>query len=109
MNNQYWGSTIEQLGGTYLNTKAIVSVEEGYNIGGSLHLVDLGDYEVEGFDNQGLFNQELVLELHSPIERLKYNNSFFKREFRSGPFYYTNFNSQNEFNLNWTINFSAGV
>lgn len=108
MNNQFWGSTIEQLGGTYLNTKAIISVEEGYNIGGSLHLVNLGDYEVEGFDNSGLFNQQLQLDLHSPIERLKYNNSYFQRELTNHPFYYTSFVSEDSFNTDWTISNSGG-
>jgi hypothetical protein len=103
INNLYWGATITELGGSYLNTKAIISVEEGYQVGASIHYVTLGDYEVASFNNQGLFRQQIQLELESQQERLKSNSSYVPRTFKSGVGYFDDFVDENKFSYDWSI------
>ncbi len=38
--NQYTGATVERLGGTYLDSRAIVNIKEGYVLGASRHSVN---------------------------------------------------------------------
>jgi len=81
MKSLYWGATQSLAGATFLNTKAIVNVKEGYQIGSSNEYVEIGDFEVDNFEI-GSIRQTLALTLSSPLRRLNQNVSVMGRNYR---------------------------
>src|SRR3990167_5306916 len=101
LNTQYWGPTIFQVGGTYLNSKAILSIEEGYAIGVSTEYVKVGDFEIDNFSNTGALRQTLELSASEPLKRLNSNNSYFSRNFSNHYKNFDDFQDSNKFNEQW--------
>lgn len=103
MINQYYGATNLIGGGTFLNSKAILSVDEGFTYGNTTEYVHVGDFEIDNFYNNGGFKQTLEISASDPINRLKSNNSFTTRTYLSHKTIRDDFNSDDFFNSNWTI------
>lgn len=95
MINQYYGATTYLKGATYLNSKAILNVKEGYKIGATTEYNNLGDYEVEDFSNNGVNDQFLQVNAHSRIVKTSYNNSTFTRNFTNHINFFEGFDNQN--------------
>lgn len=103
MNNLFWGPTISQPGGSFLYSKALFSIEEGYQVGNSTHYVTVGEFETDGFINNGLNNQILNLSLSSPNHRIRQNNLFFQQKLINHRVFYDDFDSDNSLNANWNV------
>lgn len=101
MNNIYAGPTITALGASYLDSRTVLEVREGFSTGNSRHLVYLGEYETQGFDNKGVFNQTIQLSATDKSERLGYNSDFQSREIQSVDYFYDEFDNEAIFASNW--------
>lgn len=99
--NQYYGATKYIKGASYLDTKTLLNIQEGYKIGATIEYIDLGDFEVSDFTNTGAFNQTLLLNAHSPVKRLNYNNTFLGRTFKSHHTFFDAFVEGDSINRNW--------
>jgi len=99
--NQYHGATRSILGASYLDTKAILNIQEGYQIGATTEYVDLGNFEVENFANTGVFSQKLKLNAHNPVRRLDYNNTIVARSFENHHVWYDDFSDSDTLQRNY--------
>ncbi len=103
MNNQYFGATIEQRGGSALYSKALLNISEGYLINGVTTLVNLGDFETNDFRNEGSLTQVLDVDLVSKDQRVNTNSSFFDRSFDSQYLSYQRFWTSDMLSSNYSI------
>ena len=110
MNNNYAGATTRIGGATYLDTRAILHVEEGFQgvksdgSGVSTEYINVGDFEISDFNHGGAFRQSLQLNAHSLSKRPNYVNSAFGRRYKSAYSYYDDFNDANLFEQNYGTN-----
>jgi hypothetical protein len=108
MDCQYFGSTQIINGATYLDTRTILHIEEGFQgvksdgIGNSTEYINIGDFEISDFNHGGALRESLQINAHSLSKRTNYMNSYFPREYKSAYSYYEDFNDQNLFDQNWT-------
>lgn len=100
--NQYAGATRSVLGASYLDSKAILNIQEGYKIGDTTEYIDLGNFEVEDFTNNGAMNQTLTINAHNSIKRLDYNNTFLSRSFTNHKIFYDDFDDVNTLGQNYS-------
>lgn len=111
--NKYFGATITQSGGSFLYSKGILHLEEGYTIGQSRYMVSLGEYEISDIYADGWNNQVLTIDAESPVARLKYNNLAYSKRLKNSFHYYSDLRSQeeieNEFAATGQENFTAGT
>lgn len=101
MINQYFGATQKQLGATYLNSRAILNVQEGYLLPGGIEYTDIGEFEISDFSQGGGYRQSLSIDAHAISKRPIYMDSYFTKQFNSSYFYRDDFTSQTTFDQNW--------
>lgn len=109
LENLFWGATQSIQGTTYLYDRATVNVQEGYNTGNSLEYVNLGDYDVESFNNDGTDSQSLSMRIGSPINNLRIANDVFDRRLYSGRNFYDDFSNIDTFDKNYKFAFRGGA
>ena len=101
--NQYAGATHFIPGATVLDTKAIINIKEGYQIGATNEFVDIGEFEVTELTNKGPFNQELQVRANSLPSRLESNRPAIERSLDNHYSFFDNFINSNTLSQNWTI------
>ncbi len=105
MVNQYFGATQLLPGATYLSSRAILHIDEGYsyNIGGiTTEYISIGDFEVTDLNHGGAFRQSLQLSAHGLSKRPIYMNTYFTKQFQSALTYLEEFADESTFNTHWS-------
>jgi len=102
--NQYTGATVERLGGTYLDSRAIVNIKEGYVLGASRHSVNLNGYKVEDMSNSGVFSERVSLSLSSPLTDLNSRAFPYSMKRSSHEYHFEQFDNTDTLNQHWSIN-----
>lgn len=115
LNNRFWGSTIREAGGTYLLSKAILTVEEGYSYGSTTEYAHIGEFYTDSFNNNGIFNEVIDIDATDMKSTLNNTNVFFPRLFEKNFYYidrfvdpnlaFSNYNRQG----NWGITTGIGI
>lgn len=99
--NQYWGATQEIPGATYLDSRALLRVQEGYQIGGTIEYVDIGDFKIENFTNEGPFRQTLQIEAANQLQWLNRVNTVVPYRLNNHAFYDDRFTNENTLTDNY--------
>ena len=102
LNNLYLGATQTELGASYLDTKTLVNINEGFQIGSTIEYINVGQYEIDSFNNNGPFSQNTRIEASNRLNRLKHNIPTFSRELVSGAIFRDDFNDINTIDRNYT-------
>jgi hypothetical protein len=109
METLYWGPTQSISGASYLNTKAVLDVEEGYWNGSSMVYTTLGTYEVEDFQDMGSLDRRINLKASSPLSRLKSNTLVTNRTIKSTRVFWDNVDGTYDFDANYESTASSGT
>lgn len=109
MNNQYWGQSLSVAGGSFLLSRAILSIEEGFDRGSTTEYVPIGDFNVNSFSHNGAFENTLLLEANSPLDNLKTNTIRKRLTLTNGKAYYDSFQDEDSIFNYSTANGEWGV
>lgn len=101
MRNLYHGVTQPLLGASCLNTRAILHVQEGYQIGGTIEYADIGDFKIEDFENEGAFRQTLKISASNQVQWMNKVNTVLPYQLNNHAYWNDRFYSLNTLAQNY--------
>lgn len=108
MVNQYAGATVFISGATYLDTKTIIHAYEGFAWGATREYVNIGQYEVEKFDNSGPLRETLEIQATNKFDHLNAYSPIYSRAVNSYYTYYSTFGSNEVLGSEWQLASGTG-
>lgn len=107
--NQYAGATRTQLGASYLDSRAILKIEEGYNynlsgVGQTTEYIQIGNFEIEDMRNSGRNRQSLSISAVNEDKRLNRVEDYFGRRYDQHLRFYNEFNDPVTFASDMVVN-----
>lgn len=93
---QYTGTTFAP-GASCLNTNFVVSIEEGYDVGGTVEYIGVGDYVIDSLTVNGDNRERVTMSMSHVLERSNNHVQPFTVEYKSAYNYKTDFSNVDVF------------